>query len=63
MAVLAAIIELLLALSMLAETEEILAESELNAGSCEDVADETKVCDGVCCASVKTTRKGRKKVI
>jgi hypothetical protein len=39
MAVLAAIIELLLTLSILADTEEILADSELSAESCVEVVD------------------------
>jgi hypothetical protein len=62
MAVLAAIFELLLALSILADTEEILADRELSAGSCVVVVDGAEVCDDASCAQMDTARNERRKV-
>jgi hypothetical protein len=62
MAVLAAIIKLLLTLSILADTEEILADRELSAGSCVGVVDGAEVCDDASCAQAETARNERRKV-
>jgi hypothetical protein len=63
MAVLAANIELLRTLSMLADTNEILADSELSARSCVDVVGEVGFCDDASCAHVNTARYERRKKV